>query len=1231
MYNRWPVIAHFLLVLGLPQPGNSQTPLRLDADRRTYQVILIGNTGAAGPSDLAPTLQLLASQLGSADTNAAVVFLGDLLPCCGMPDSGTVDRAVAEERLMALVDAVQDFEGRILVIPGDRDWGKDRKVGWESLIQIEQFLENALDRDDVLYPTEAFPGPEHIRLTSDIRLLAMNTQWLLTNHSKATGEWEDIDVEEDDDFYVELEDQIAKRSTDDLIVVGHHPLYSNGHHGGHYPPKTHLFPLTLAWDGAYIPLPIIGTLALTFRRSIGNEQHFSHVRNRWMRENLERILLEHEDFIYVSAHDHSLQLFESESLSDMQKYVVSGSAARTEFVSKGNDAEFAYRERGFVSLHFYDDGSVWLDAWGVSDDGTGRLLEEVSLREARQLPGDATITSDERRYPDYRDSSLMVAPEPSYDVGWLHQLLLGSNHRNVWATPVEVPYLNMGTEHGGLTPLKRGGGLQTTSIRLEGADGKQYVLRSVNKDGKRFLPEEWRSTFVAPLSQDILSYSHPHGAFIVPPLADAVGVYHTNPKLVWVPPDPRLGVYQDLVGNMLMLYEERPNKDMRDSPWFGSSADVVGAPEMYRRVTRDNDYQVDQRFLARNRLFDMWMSDWDRHKDQWRWASFDQPDGNGKIYRPIPRDRDQAFNRLNFMLHPILKPSTKFQDYRKSYGSLKGLTQNGRTQDHRFLNTLERGDWVAIADSMRAELTDDVIEQAFRQLPEPVFGLHGEEMIEIGKVRRDKLSEVAAKFYRLHARTVDVLGSNKHERFEVHRLDEKETEVVVYKTTKEGEILEELYRRVLREDETKEIILYGLGGDDAFIVTGQTGHGIMVHAVGGPGEDTLIDQSRATRGGKRVRFYDSEEGNVTPGPQTSIKISADPDDNVYTGFFEVPRTYPLGAAWYTTDDGFVIFGGAARFEHSFRKEPFAKLHRLTGSFATGTSALAFNYGLTVKEAIGDWDAGLGLAFRNKNNFRNFYGLGNETGGDVPIDSVQFRLAELDFEIPFRYTDETGFTVELTPKLTLTDVRNDQTRLEFVSQPGLSAPTTAAQLYTGAHLSLNLFYTDDRDSPRQGYDWTTAVDVNLGLVEAPDDYLTVASALALYASLPTRRQATLALRVGGAHNFGTFPFWASNAIGGQTNLRGYRHTRFSGRSSLYANAELRFALFNTGGELLPGTLGALGFFDVGHVWTDGESSDELHPGYGGGLWYNVVEEVMLRLTIGASPENVTLLFGAGFFY
>jgi len=1210
---------------------------RPEKTERSYEILFVGNTGAGSSLDLEPTLSLLKSKLQTADENSAVVFLGDLLPQNGMPESSTAGRQKAEQRLMQLINSVTDFKGRILFIPGEHDWGKNKKKGWRSLIRMEEFIETTLNRGNVFIPDGGFPGPEHVKLKDKIRLIALNTQWLLTDNKKRTGDTGKYKVEEDDEFYVELEDKIMKYATDDLIIVGHHPLYSNGRYGGHFHPKTHLFPLTLTWENAYLPLPIIGTMAYAIKRNMGDEQYFAHLKNDWMRHNIDKILQLHERYIYVSAHEYSQQLFKTDEMNRMQRYLISGSAAKAEYVAPGHKKfaikpQFISGEKGFSSLNFYVDGSVWIDFWANSDGGKEKRIHEVMIRPPKLATTKPDVASDNTIYPDYSDSTIFAATEPDYATGWLQEFLVGSNHRAAWTTPINVPYFDIGSEHGGLTPIKRGGGQQTISIRLKSADEKQFVLRSVNKDGKRFLPEEIRDTFVAPISQDFLSYSHPQSAFVIPSMAEAVGVYHTNPKLVYIPRDPRLGEYEKLVGNMLMLYEERPNKDMSDSPSFGNSKDVVGASEMFRKVTNDNDYTVDARAHARARLFDMWLSDWDRHKDQWRWATFDASDGKGKIYKPIPRDRDQAFNRLNFFLHPIIKPFLPFQDYRESYGSLKGLATNGRNQDHRFLSRLSKEDWVKIADSVKFALTDGVIETAFRQWPEPIYNLHGEEMANIGKVRREKLPEIAEEYYLLHAQSVDVVGSNKHERFEVTRHNNDQTEVVVFKTSKKGEVREEIYRRLINGDETDEICLYGLGGNDKFVLKGNTADGTTIYAVGGTGDDSFIDSSDVAGSGKNTYFYDSRKSDLIKIQETTVKISDDPRDNDYTGFFEYPRTYPFGLAWYTSDDGFVLLGGVLHKQHAFRKDPYASQHVLFGSFATSTNAYEINYSGTFRQTFGYyWHLGLNIDFANPNNFRNFYGLGNETEPVDDIDSARVFIGSFNFEVPFTYEDETGWNMDLVPRLWMTNIDNEQPLVSDLDQEGLTDVTLDPQWYLGTRLFFDFTYWDDTTNPRRGYKWLTTFDGNSGIKNAPDNYLTIESEMSLYASLWTRQQYTFAIRVGGAHNFGTFPFYASNALGGTTNLRGYSGTRFSGRSSLYMNADLRVGLFPIGGEVLPGMLGVVGFFDVGRVWADGESSDKWHPGYGGGVWYDIVGEFILRFSVGFSAEDTFILFGPGFFF
>ena len=55
---------------------------------------------------------------------------------------------------------------------------------------------------------------------------------------------------------------------------------------------------------------------------------------------------------------------------------------------------------------------------------------------------------------------------------------------------VKVEVLDLNNFAGGLVPIKRGGGLQTKSLRFIGADGRIWKFRSLDKDPSKVLPED---------------------------------------------------------------------------------------------------------------------------------------------------------------------------------------------------------------------------------------------------------------------------------------------------------------------------------------------------------------------------------------------------------------------------------------------------------------------------------------------------------------------------------------------------------------------------------------------------------------------------------------------------------------------------------------------------------------------------------------------------------------------
>ncbi|HYK56804.1 MAG TPA: hypothetical protein VEV15_10010, partial [Flavisolibacter sp.] len=246
-----------------------------------------------------------------------------------------------------------------------------------------------------------------------------------------------------------------------------------------------------------------------------------------------------------------------------------------------------------------------------------------------------------------------------YKKGGLYQWLWGSDYRTEWTTPVTIPVLNLDSAFGGLTPVKQGGGRQTKSLHLQDATGKRYVLRSVNKTYLGALPEMVQGTFVENLANDQIATNHPYAALTVPLMADAAGIYHTNPRYFIVPYHERLGIYNKEFANTLCLLEERPDETQADQPNFGQPEDIVSSEKMMDNILEKNDHLVDQHAYIKTRLFDMFLGDWGRHKDNWRWAKFDS--GSFKIYRPVPKDRDQTYAKFEGALLSLIISIGKFK------------------------------------------------------------------------------------------------------------------------------------------------------------------------------------------------------------------------------------------------------------------------------------------------------------------------------------------------------------------------------------------------------------------------------------------------------------------------------------------------------------------------------------------------------------------------------------------
>ncbi|RAU84028.1 BamA/TamA family outer membrane protein [Pontibacter arcticus] len=1219
-----------------------------------YTVFLIGDVGAPNLETGEPSLRLMRKQMEEAGEKSATIFLGDNVYHNGLPEPGKYDREISEKRLNAQLDILKGYAGEKYMIPGNHDWNHSGRGGLEAILREQNYVnsylteENIVVGGDFFVPGNGCPGPYEVKISDDLVLIAIDSEWWLHPFDRPYGENSNCGAVSEIDFLIQLEDIIEKNSGSDILVVGHHPMMSRGAHGGFFTLKDHFFPLTMLRDWMYLPLPIVGSIYPFARKYGGILQDIPHPRYQAYIKGLQNIFNKYDNIVYAAGHEHALQYFKINNLP----HIVSGSGCKDQYINPGGEATaYAQRIKGFAKMLYYENGEVWTEFWVPEGDGsTGKITFKTPVY-AKKPRREEPLVQDNI---NYEDSTITLAASKNYTASGMRKLLLGEHYRQEWATPVTIPVLDMKNEFGGLVPYQKGGGKQTASLKVRNPDATEYKLRSIDKDPTLALPDYLRETAARALLQDQISAQHPYGALVIPKLADAAGVYHANPKLVYIPNTPYLRQYIDEFGNTMAFLEEDADENHEETASLGNAKNLVGTDKVLEELHQDNDHRVDEQEFARARLLDMLIGDWDRHEGQWRWAEQRLEDGKSKRYIPVPEDRDQAFFKADGIM-PWLATRKwgvrNIQNFGYDFDDIVGLNLSALTLDRTFASSVTRQDWIRIAQDIKTNMTDAVIEDAINELPASVREMSGQEIKAKLKSRRDKLPAAAEEFYEHLSRMVDVAGSDKHERFVVQRLNDEQTQLQVYKITKESEVRELLYDRTFLTSETKELRLYGLGGEDEFILSGDVSKGIIVRIIGGNDEDLITDSSSVKGLKKYTILYDTEEGNeLHAGSETKLKLSPYPDVNVYDrDNYLLPYVGPRLSLEYNVDDGVFLGAGVLLRTQKFRKKPYASEHLLEANYAFLSSSFNVRYTGDLKHVINDWNLALNGLVQGPQFQRNYYGLGNtsEQGADIDDSFYRVRYERIGASATI-YKDVTHFLkMGIGPTYDRFKVLNDdeETFLRNEAREGRIEPGTYnfekgefnSQHYIGAvaYANLDVIGGGTRANPRIGLRMNNRISYNQQVDAERLSFTNITSDFSFYLSPNFPIQLTWAGRVGASHNFGDYRFYQANTLGGMDNLRGYRRTRFAGTSAIYANAEARIQLFDYNLYLSPGKIGILGLFDAGRVYTDSDPSGSffrsLHTAYGGGVWVDLLNRNVISATYAVGQYDKLWMLEFGFLF
>ncbi|RMA58935.1 metallophosphoesterase [Ulvibacter antarcticus] len=1189
---------------------------------------LIGDAGYSPVGGMSEGLQVLQNYMKTQKTSGNyALFLGDNIYPAGMPPEGHPERAASEYRLDAQYNAVKDYDGKVYFIPGNHDWYNE---GLHGLSREEQYFESKIKDRQVFKPSKGCPL-ESISVTDNIQLILIDSQWYLEDWNVHPTINEYCDIKTREKLFIEIQTELEKHQNKTIVFAMHHPMFTNGTHGGYFSLNKHLYPTQ-----QNIPLPVLSSLVVQIRSQggVSVQDRYNELYNNLM-NRLADVTRNSDRLVFVSGHEHTQQYI----VKDGHTQIVSGSGAKGGGVSLGKDGLFATGKQGFAVMDVFKDGSSWVRFYGAGTNFEPKLLYENEI-----FP--AVVNYNTTKLPKDFEPTI-VAPiykQDSISKSLFFESVWGARYREVFSKPVTAKVVKLDTLYGGLSVIREGGQKEFRSLRLKDTLGNEYRMRALGKNSlkiseKIVLDETGENTDPDEQTQlpqridydeDFYTATHPYATLAIPKMAQAVDIFYTNSQLFYVPKQKQLGDYNENYGDELYLISIDPTERSEGEQTFEYPDDIETTDDILTKIRKNGDIQVDEENYIRSRLFDMLIGDWDRESDHWRWAEFYNSFGKN-VYVPIPRDRDDAFSSFDGSIvnvaRSIFSGARQSHIYGPDISDLDWFNAEGIILDRALLERSGREQWQLAAKRIQESLTAEVINEAFDTIPEEVRDEELQKIIENLKARKENLVEIANKYYDILANFQTVTGTDTDDFIEITRLPDGFTNIKTY-TLVDGEKANLVTDRTYNHSTTREIWVYGLGGEDVFEVNGKDSDLIYIRLIGGQEKDTY-----RIKDGRRVKVYDydSKPSVVEENNEASLIFTDIYSLNTYDYRRQINDSKRLGPAFgYNPDDGLRIGIQFLYTINSFKRNPFSKNHSLTGGYYFDTSSFDLTYSGEFANSIGDLNLSIGARVTSPNYTVNYFGYGNETLNPEDELGYDFNRVELQtYSANFGLLRNSSFGSYFklqtrVDAIRLNEVRNNlyqfqgQTELEDTSFFG-----SVEAIY-----SYRSF--DNPANPARGmtFDLLLGLTDNFTNPERVFGYLN--SQVTFYNALVKNEKLVLKSKVQSSFNFGNkFEFYQGVHAGANSGLRGFREERFTGKSALAGSADIRYSFDEFRIELFPVQIGIYGGLDLGRVWTPSGDSEKWHNSRGGGLWINSQGGLNGTFSAFNSNEGTRYSFGVGF--
>lgn len=1190
----------------------NETHVLNNEKKLNHKFIFIGDAGGDLSPQVVENFNQIKQTISQSTDSTTVIFLGNnISKLKNEKDKKFINTVYIERTLDNQLNLVENFKGKTYFLGGNLDWN----YGLEGLMFQKKYITNKL-KDSLAFLPQKYQAINEIEINDKIALLVLDSEWFIQDWNLYSEINHESEIRSREDFLEKFRYLVNKNQNKITLVAMHHPILSGGVHAGYYSSHEDLYPIN------NIPLPVFGNLFNFWKRASGvnpADMQFRLYQNFIKR--IQAIVAHQPQVIFVSAHENNLQYLEKENI----KQIISGSASKVKEAKVVEPVSFSVGKLGYSVLNIFEDQSVELNFLITQNDQSEVIFSEI-ISEEKQL----NTEFSERNIENVTTS---VYQDHEINKSFLHKSIFGKHYRKLYATEINAPVVYLDSLFGGLNPVISDRDDQSYFLRLQTVNGKEYEMRRLRKNPELFLESlifkelslkgKIENTYLADFVNDFYTSAHPFIPLVVDELAQAANLNSNNTKLVYVPKQPKLGKYNTDFGNeMYLIADYHPKTEklsfIDNEPQVG---EILKTEDVLFYLEENADYSINESLYLRSRLFDFLIGDWDRHPNQWNWMV--KKENNKIVFEPIANNRKHAFSKMDGVGFALLKQTPTFrhmQGFKANYAHPRWINKSAFPLDKALLQNTTLTDWQNAAKQISDSISNDVIKKAFSNLPIEIQNSDSEKLQKTLIKRRNGLVEFSEKYYKEMMKYGIIFGTNYKNTFEI-QTSKNQIEVTVFEENKK--IKNFIYDPKL----TKQLWIYGLNEEDKFIAKGEKSR-TQIRLIGGENHDFYDIKSKNKF---TIQDYKSEPNSIRKNWKTSVVLR----DNYVLNRYDY-RNSPINIFTiipdldYNKDNGIMLGVNTKLVRKIYDQQDFFQQHKLRARFDFATNGGYLEYTGKFRNNTRNWYFQVELITRSANYTQNFFGYGNQTTYRRDLfreNYFRIRTEQLLLYPSYKYQGRNGGEFLFGP--TFESIKIVDTSNRFIDQFFKDEDYTSNK-FVGVQTQYNFKNYNSTGNPTLGFHYLIHTGFKALGKDVKQNHSFITSSLGFI--IPINLPKTIAFETvfyGKTIIGETFNFYQAADLGSNNYLRGFRANRFTGRTAFAHSSDFNFKIYEVNRGILPFTYGLSLGFDYGRVWQDKEISDKWHTSYGGGVWFDFLEVMRLKVNLHKSSEELMLTFGLNF--